>query len=145
GLLQRLSGLDATTRAGFAEQLAGNLKRHIVYLVRRGRAKSATARPDDRDLVPVLRAGGEDLAAALRGRGSLKVAIDGIELRVQIPPHAADILGAIDGRRTIAEVHRQLADKVEALKTWNAFKPAFERVYHTFNNLNRLFLMRGGA
>ena len=145
GLLHRLDGLDAIARAGFAEQFAGNLKRHIVYLVRRGRARSSVARPDDRAMVPVLRADGDNLATAVRGRSNLKVAIDGIEVRIQIPQHAADILAAIDGKRSIAEIHQALADKVDGLKSWNGFKSAFDRVYNTFNKLNRLFLTHGAA
>jgi SAM-dependent methyltransferase len=145
GLRHRLAGLDAIARAGFAEQLAGNLKRHIVYLVRAGRAPSAVARPDDPAMVPVLRAGSEGLAAALQDRKSLKVAIDGLELRFQVPPHAPDILGLADGQRTIAQIHETVAGRTDALRSWNAFKPAFDRVYHTFNNLNRLFLQRGAA
>jgi SAM-dependent methyltransferase len=141
-LLHRLNGLDMTVRAAFAEQLAGNLKRHVVYLVREGRARQAVARPDDRMMVPVLRAGNEDLAAALRDRRSLKVAIDGLELKFQIPPYSAEILAATDGRRSIAEIHTVVSGRIDALKSWTAFTPAFERVYHTFNNLNRLFLQR---
>jgi ubiquinone/menaquinone biosynthesis C-methylase UbiE len=145
GLLHRLNGLDPIARAAFAERLAGNLKRHIVYLVRDGRARSAVARPDDRTMVPVLRTGSEDLAAALRDRRSLKVAIDGLELKFPVPPYAADILGAIDGRRSIADIHKALGGRIEALKTWDAFKPAFGSVYQTFNSLNRLFLQRAAA
>ena len=143
GLLHRLEGLDAIQRAGFAEQLAGNLKRHIVYLVRRGRARTSVARPDDGTMVPVLRPGSGELATSLRGRNNLKVAIDGIDVRLQIPPHAADILAVIDGKRTIAEIHRLVAGRIDTLKSREAFKPAFERVYSTFNKLNRLFLTRG--
>ncbi|HET6159430.1 MAG TPA: class I SAM-dependent methyltransferase [Dongiaceae bacterium] len=142
GLLHRLERLDPIARAAFAEQLAGNLKRHIVYLVREGRARTSVARPDDKALVPVLRAGSEDLANALRGRNNLKVAIDGLELRFKIPPHASDILAVIDGKRSIADIHQQLSGRIDALKDWSAFKPAFDRVYHTFNRLNRLFLAR---
>jgi SAM-dependent methyltransferase len=145
GLLRRLERLDPIVRAGFAEQLAGNLKRHIVYLARPERAGAAMARPDDPAMVPVLRAGSGDLASALRGRGNLKVAIDGLEVRLQIPPHAADILSVIDGNRTIADIHQALAGKIDGLKSWDAFKPAFERVYATFNKLNRLFLTRSDA
>ena len=133
GLLHRLNALDAVARAGFAEQLAGNLKRHIVYLVRRGRAKASVARPDDRAMVPVLRAGSAELVGAMRGRSTLKVAIDGLELRFPIPPHAAEILAAIDGTRSIADIHQALSDTVDGLKSWTAFKPAFDRLYHTFN------------
>ena len=145
GLLQRTSVLNPIERAGFAEQLAGNLKRHIVYLVRRGRAATSVARPSDRAMVPVLRLQDDGFVAGLRGRGVLKVAIDGIELRFQIPPHAADILAAIDGQRSIADIHEALGPKLDELKRWNDFKPAFDRVYELFNKLNRLFLMRPGA
>jgi SAM-dependent methyltransferase len=145
GLLHRLNPLDAIARAAFAEQLAGNLKRHIIYLVRQGRARSSVARPDDRAMVPVLRPGSGELAASLRGRSNLKVTIDGLEVRLQVPPHAADILEAIDGARSIADIHQMLAGRIDALKSWEAFKPAFDRVYSTFNKLNRLFLMRGAT
>jgi SAM-dependent methyltransferase len=143
GLLHRLAPLVPLARAAFAEQLAGNLKRHIVYLVRRERAGTAVARPDDAAMVPVLRAGGGEFAASLRGRNNLKVTIDGLEVRLQIPPHAADILSMIDGKNSIAQIHQALAGKVAGLETWDTFKPAFGRVYQTFNKLNRLFLMRG--
>jgi ubiquinone/menaquinone biosynthesis C-methylase UbiE len=142
GLLQRLERLDPVARAGFAEQLAGNLKRHIVYLVRRERAEDAVARPDDPAMVPVLRSDSSTLAASLRGRSNLKVTIDGLEVRLQVPAHSAEILAAIDGARTIRDLHRAVSEHVTALATWDAFKAAFDRVYATFNKLNRLFLRR---
>ena len=94
-------------------------------------------------MVPVLRAGGGALAESLKGRSNLKVSIDGLEVRLQVPPHSAEILGAVDGKRSIAEVHQAVSGTVEALKSRSAFKPAFDRVYQTFNKLNRLFLTRG--
>lgn len=143
-LLHRLERLDPIARASFAEQLAGNLKRHIVYLVRKERAGISVARPDD-DMVPVLRAGSAALAESLKGRSTLKVSIDGLEVRLQVPPHSAEILAAIDGKRTIAEIHHVIGGSVDSLRSRSAFKPAFERVYQTFNKLNRLFLRRGTA
>jgi len=145
GLLHRLERLDMIARAAFAEQLAGNLKRHIVYLVPKARARNSVAQPDDKNMVPVLRAGDDKLAASLRDRRSLKVAIDGTEVRFEIPPHAADILAEIDGQRTIADIYVALAGRVDALQSWNAFKPAFDRVYRLFNKLNRLFLIGGAS
>jgi SAM-dependent methyltransferase len=141
GLLHRLERLDPIARAGFAEQLAGNLKRHTVYLTHRDRAPTAVARPDDSAMVPVLRADSGELVAALRGRSTLKVAVDGLEVRLPVPPHAADILSAIDGKRTIAEIQQSVAP-IDGLKGSTAFKTAFDRVYTTFNALNRLFLTR---
>jgi hypothetical protein len=57
----------------------------------------------------------------------------------------AEILGAIDGKRSIAEIHGAVGSTVDALKSRSAFKPVFDRVYQTFNKLNRLFLTRGAA
>ena len=144
GLLHRLQNLDPIARAAFAEQLAGNLKRHTVYLVRTERAGASVARPDD-GMVPVLRAGSGALAESLKGRGTLKVSIDGLEVRLQVPPHSAEILAAVDGKRTIAEIRQTVGGTVEALKDPSAFGAAFERVYNTFNKLNRLLLRRGAA
>ena len=143
GLQHRLDRLDPIARAGFAEQLAGNLKRHIVYLVRRDRAGTSVARPDDPAMVPVLRAGSGELVASLRGRANLKITIDGLDVRIPIPPHGAEILAAIDGKRTIGDIHQVVAGTVDGLRSRSAFKPAFDRVYTTFNKLNRLFLTRG--
>jgi SAM-dependent methyltransferase len=144
GLLHRLERLDAIARAAFAEQLAGNLKRHIVYLVRKERAGHSVARPDA-DMVPVLRAGSGALAESLKGRGTLRVTIDGLEVRLQVPPHSAEILRAVDGKRAIAGIHEAVSGTVDALKSRSAFQPAFDRVYQTFNKLNRLFLTRGAS
>jgi SAM-dependent methyltransferase len=144
GLLHRLERLDPIARAAFAEQLAGNLKRHIVYLVRQERAGVSVAWPGD-DMVPVLRAGGGALAESLKGRSNLKVSIDGLEARLQVPPHSAEILGAVDGKRSIAEIRQAVGGSIEALKGEDAFQAAFGRVYQTFNKLNRLFLRRGAA
>ena len=80
-------------------------------------------------VVPVLRADSGNLAATLKGRSNLKVTIDGLEVRLQLPPDSAEILGAVDGKRTIAEVHQAVSGTVGELKGWDAFKPAFDRVY----------------
>jgi SAM-dependent methyltransferase len=61
-LRRRLAGLDWLERAAVAELIAGNIKKHTLYLVRAGRGAVAVARPDDPDAVPVLR---DDKATAL--------------------------------------------------------------------------------
>ncbi len=141
-LLRRVGRLDPIGRAGFAELLAGNLKRHIVYLVRRGEAAASVARPDDVDLVPVLRAGSEAWTKGLDTARVLKAKIDGIEVRFPLPALAAPILSRIDGRRSIAEIQRDLAQSGDGPRGSDAFKGAFEGVYRVFNKLNRLFLLR---
>jgi SAM-dependent methyltransferase len=141
-LLKRVGRLDPIAQAGFAELLAGNLKRHIVYLVPRGAAAASIARPDDKDMVPVLRAGSEAWTRNLGAARVLKAKIDGIEVRFPLPALAATILAGIDGARSIEEIHRHLAESGDGPRGWSAFKGAFDDVYRVFNKLNRMFLMR---
>ncbi|MEX0814523.1 MAG: class I SAM-dependent methyltransferase [Dongiaceae bacterium] len=149
-LLERLAGLDRIEAAGFAEQLAGNLKSHIFYVVAAGRAASAVARPDDPSAVPVLRArlgeasGGARDGAALprvsKPGGGLTVRINGLEARFALPPRAGPILARIDGRRSLREIHDDLAAAGRGRLDWPTFKADFDRVYALLNGLNRLFV-----
>jgi len=136
-LLRRVARLDALGRAGFAELLAGNLKRHIVYLVPQGQAGSSIAAPGDASMVPVLRPGSESWTRGLADARVLKAKIDGIEVKFPLPEMAAPILSRIDGRRSIAEIERELGKS-----GGGSFRTAFDRVYAVFNKLNRLFLKR---
>ena len=61
---------------------------------------------------------------------------------VALTPRQRAALIVIDGKRTIAELHQAVSSTVGELKSWDAFRPAFDRVYATFNKLNRLFLTR---
>ena len=142
-LLRRLARLDTLARAGFAELLAGNLKRHIVYLVPQGsQARVRVASPADATMAPVLRAGGDGWTKGLADARVLKAKIDGIEVKFPLPAMAAPILSRIDGRRSIAEIQRDLARSGAGPRDMTAFRADFDRVYAVFNKLNRLFLTR---
>lgn len=138
-LLRRVARLDPVARASFAELLAGNLKRHIVYLKRRGEAQGSVARPGP-DMVPFLRAGSEALIQGVGRAQVLKAKIDGIEVKFPLPALAGPILGQIDGRKTIAEIRRALADSGAGPRDAAVFDAAFDKVFAVFNKLNRLFL-----
>lgn len=137
-LLRRVQPLGLLERAAFAELLAGNLKSHIVYVVKRGR-EDTTARPDGSGAVPVLRhADGPALAAGSKPAGRLTARIDGIEIRFPLPRLAGPILARIDGRRSLAEIHAALAEGGRV--DWPAFKAEFDRLYAVFHGLNRMFI-----
>ena len=144
-LLRRVMRFDGLGRAGFAELLAGNLKRHIVYLAPQGQARARVASPGDATMVPVLRAGSDNWTKGLADARVLKAKIDGIEVRFPLPAMAAPILSRIDGRRSIAEIQQDLAQSGAGPRDMAAFRPDFERVYAVFNKLNRLFLTRAQA
>ncbi len=141
-LLRRTARLDALGRAGFAELLAGNLKRHIVYLVPRGQAGARVASPADATMAPVLRAGSDSWVKGLADARVLKAKIDGIEVKVPLPTMAAPILSRIDGQRSIAGIERDLQQSGVKPGGGESFRGAFDRVYAVFNKLNRLFLRR---
>ena len=140
-LLKRLSSLDRLERAAMAELLAGNMKVHICYTVKAGRAATAVAQPLDATMIPVLRDGsGAESAKTLKPGGSLTVRAEGLEARFALPRLAGPILARIDGRRTLADIHADLAASEGARFEWPAFAEEFNRLYGVFNAVNKMFL-----
>ncbi len=145
-LLKRVSQHDRRQRAHLAELLAGNLKVHICYAVKSRRAAEAVAVPDDPDMVPVMRGNGAaTMARELKPGGALTVRADGLEARFALPRRAGPILARIDGRRTVGEIHADLAKDEGGRLDWRTFQEEFARLYAVFNGVNRLFLGRDGA
>src|SRR5690606_3270253 len=107
-LRERLAGLQGVARWTAAENLAGNLRTHVFYAVRKAEAEGRAASPDEARLVPVLR----DLDAAAVARhlakdgrakgGRMSATVDGFAFRFDLPAAAGAIVGAADGRRSIA-------------------------------------------
>ncbi len=144
GLLKRLSGLDPLARAGIAEALAGNLKAHVFYAVKKANPV-APPRPDRRDLVPVLSDLSADaLARGLKPSGVLSIDADGLTLRLPLPRLAPAIAGLIDGRRTLAEIEKALKLRVATLAP-EEFLAEFARLYDALHGAGKLFLRANPA
>jgi hypothetical protein len=142
-LLKRVAALDRLERAGMAELLAGNLKVHICYAVMAGRVATAVAQPGDPAMIPVLRDGsGVESARNLKPGGMLTARAEGLEARFALPRRAGPILARIDGRRSLADIHADLAAGEGARLEWPAFKEEFDRLYGVFNAVNKMFLAR---
>jgi SAM-dependent methyltransferase len=139
-LLRRADGLDFWVQAGLAERLAGNIAKHILYVVRRDRSGSAVASPEADDLIPVFR-GLDPLAVAkgLKPSGRLTASIDGLTLSFPLPALAPTLARHIDGRTAIGELHRTIAANVPRL-TRESFDRQFGEFYAAFNGINRLLL-----
>ena len=141
-LLERLRPLGFIERAAFAELLAGNLKTHVVYVVAKGRAASVVARADDPAAVPIGR--DVDFAAIARGMvtGSpvLSASFDGLTVRFKLPRLATAILSRVDGKRSLAEIHRAVADTAAPGQSWDEFLAEFRPLYAAFNGVNRMLL-----
>jgi SAM-dependent methyltransferase len=139
-LLGRLEGLDRLERAGFAEALAGNIKKHVFYVAKAGSGDGRIARPDRPEAVPVLgRLPAARLAAALRREAVLKGDLDGIPLRLPMPELSSEIVARIDGRASLAALHAALQQRRPDLD-WFAFKAAFDGMYDVLGGLNHLWI-----
>jgi SAM-dependent methyltransferase len=139
-LKARLAALPPAEAWAAAELLCGTLKRHIAYLVEPERAATAVARLLSPDAIPVLK----DVEAAALARtigqsGALVFNYDGARLRFPLPAEAAHLVAALDGRRSLAELH---ALKVGAgrLRAPGSFEAAFAALYAALNGANLLLL-----
>ena len=142
-LLRRVQALDWLQRAALAEDLAGNMKKHILYVVKADNAADTVARPLDGTVVPVLREyGGEALAKAVARDLVIKAELDGLPLRFSLPRLAPAILARIDGRTSLETIHGALREKDSSL-TFADFKTQFDRLYQVMNGLNHLLLRTG--
>ena len=146
-LLKRLAGLDPLARAAFAEALAGNIKKHICYVVKGANGADTVARAETPAAVPVARqVPGPELARAILKGPRIKAELDGLSLSFALPRLAAPILARIDGRASLGEIHARL-QALDSGLDWDAFKAQFDRLYAVLNGLNHLLLRhpRDGA
>jgi SAM-dependent methyltransferase len=140
-LLKRLDALAPLARAAFAEQLVGNIKVHIAYLVRSGETAGRIASPDDGSLVPMLKGlDGASLARGLKPGAGITIESDGVSVRLPLPARAGPILALVDGTRTIDAIVGAIAGGGDTTKA----RADFAATYETFNDLNRLFLKEPG-
>ncbi len=135
-LVSRAEALSWPDRCALAELVAGSLKRHVFYAVKRGNTRRA---PSSRapETVPVLReANGGLLAQEIAATGKLSATLEETLLSYRFGPLAPAILSRIDGRRTLAEIHAALTVECERAE----FEAAFDDLYTKLNGLNVLLL-----
>ncbi len=139
-LLKRLAGLDPLARAAFAEKLAGNIKKHILYVVKGANPADTVARAETPDVVPVTRqVPGPELARAILKGPRIKAELDGLSLSFALPRLAAPMLARVDGRASLGEIHARL-QALDSGLDWASFKAQFDRLYAVLNGLNHLLL-----
>ncbi len=141
-VLGRLGRLPWLERCAVAELLAGNLRKHIAYLVKADRAGSAVADPADMDAIPRLREmEGPELARRMQPGGTLGATFDGLAVRYPLPPLAAAMVDRMDGRRTVGEIGAELRAIDSGLDS-DAFARQFRQLHDALNGLGHLFLSR---
>jgi len=142
-LTPRIAALPWLERCAVAELLGGTLKRHVFYVVAKARGTQAVAHPDDRRAVPVLRdADGAAMAAPLRAGGRIKAELDGVALSYPVPPLAAAILAAIDGKRDLGEIQHRAGRAEGRSLNRDEFRTAFDTLYAALGALNVMLIAR---
>lgn len=138
-VMEKVDQLTWIDRCAFAELLTGNLKTHILYVTKAGNQSRTVASPADRDLRPILL--GLDPAATetIRSKGSLAIELDGLKLSIPLSGPALDILGLIDGHRTIAEITQAVLTN-QILSRAQEFDQVFGRLFTVLNGINVAFL-----
>lgn len=130
-LRRAFDGLAAPERRAVAELLAGNIRTHVFYAVRQGRAAAAVARPDAPEAVPVLR---DRTAGNVKPNGVISADLDGVSVRFPLSRMAPAILARIDGQRSLGEIAADL--KLDQAAMTAQFAP----LYAALNGLNKLYL-----
>ena len=138
-LRRRIEALSPLARAALAEEIVGNLKAHAFYVVAADSTVTPPS-PDDPAAVPALHEVAADaLTRRLKPGGVLKVNAEGFEMRFALPPLAPAIAGMIDGKRSLAEIHRALAAR-NAKLDWGEFRDQFRLLYGGLHGVGKLFL-----
>ncbi|MSO89476.1 MAG: class I SAM-dependent methyltransferase [Rhodospirillaceae bacterium] len=144
-LRRRLAPLDLVERAAFAENLAGNLKTHVVYAVAHANPVAPPS-PDAPSTVPVPREGDfAGWAGDFQPGGALTTRIGDLTLRFPLPRLAAAIAARIDGRRTLRDIFADLTEAQAGRLDWAGFAGQFVQLYAALNGLNKLLLAAGPA
>ncbi len=135
-LSERVKALGPLEKAALAEQLAGNMKTHIVYAARPGEA--AEAQPSRSQAVPHLK----DVAAAALARhvaanGGFTVETDGLDHAIDLPRAAAPLIAAIGNGRSLGDI------AAAARLDWLAFGAAWGPVHRGLCGFNLLHYSQG--
>jgi len=137
GLRAAAAGLGWLERCHFAEHLAGNITKHIAYLVHGANRSDTVARPDDPTAIPVMRdVPGAAIARAIGSGGRITVDAGGMKIDAALPPLAAAMLVQMDGTRTLEEIRGAL-DPVPDAET---FRDQFAALYRVLNGFNQMYL-----
>jgi SAM-dependent methyltransferase len=109
-LLRRAANLPEPARWQLAEDLAGNIKKHIVYVTAQERAGEAVASPDDPAAIPTIRRlRAADLAQAVARDAGIQADFGGMGLRFALPRLAPAIIGRMDGAHSLQAIAGNLA------------------------------------
>jgi 2-polyprenyl-3-methyl-5-hydroxy-6-metoxy-1,4-benzoquinol methylase len=149
-ILEKLAGLSARARHAMAELLAGNITKHIFYVVKAenetrpveilqtGKAGGLSVGGQDvAVMVPYLgRIDRAKLAASVAKNAQIKINFNGFSLTCKLPPASAAILSRVNATRSLEDI-RQSFDPVPEKQSFYAQVTA---LFSVLSAANLLFL-----
>jgi hypothetical protein len=139
GLLRRLSGKSPLERAAFAESLAGNIKSHVFYVVRRGNDVTAPT-PDRGDAIPVYcEPEVAQMARGFKPGSMLTASVDGWTAKLPLPALTPAIAELIDGKRNLDQIASELRTRRPDLSRDDVMRQ-FAQYYAAFHGVGHLML-----
>ncbi len=139
-LASRFQDLSPEARLQAAENLAGNMKAHLLYATPADRGGCEAVLDDE--AIPILtKHKGSELARAAQSDLSIKATIEGTTLRRRLPRLAPAILSRIDGERSLRAIREDL-QAANAAVDGERFGREMRQVYDALNGLNLMLLRR---
>lgn len=136
-LRARLKDMSERQRAAVAEDIAGNMATHVVYVTR---ADTPVTRADPMagDAVPVMREiPGVELAKQIGPDDRLPFAFGTLVVPVAVPPQTRGLLPLIDGERTVGDLAAIMETRgISAAR----FATIWRTMFTTLSGLNRVLL-----
>lgn len=140
-LTKGLDGLGRWQRAAFAELLAGNMRKHIFYLVPKERSDKAVTEAAG-DAVPHFHdMDGPEWAKGFRPGAVITATIDAHTFRLPLPRLTGAMAARMDGVRSLDEVFADMKESNASLER-DTFDAQFAELFRVLNGLGRLFLSR---
>lgn len=138
-LLKRFHMLPAIEHWAVAEALAGNMRKHVFYVVKAGNAERAVASPAPNAIPHLHELDAETFVKTVAPQRAVAATIDGMPFRFPLPPMAAAIVARMDGAHSLEDIRADLAAVNPGL-AWPEFERQFGPLYRALNGLGKLFL-----
>lgn len=135
----RLARLSPPERLALGERLAGDIRMHVGYAARAGRAAKAMARLEPEGVPRLNGLDARALAAKVAKDGTVRVSYPGRALDIAIPKDAAPLIALIGRERSFAEIAQA------ARLDWLVFAQRFGSAFRALTGVNLLRVSRGIA
>ncbi len=139
-LHRRFQDLMPEARLQVAEDLAGNMKSHLLYATR-AENRDCEAVLDDEAIPLLTKHKGAELARAAQKDLSIKATIEGTALRRRLPRLGPALLSRIDGERSVKAIRQDLHAANPAVDA-TRFAREMQETYEALQGLNLILLRK---